>query len=259
MFSIFNIFKDSCKENKTDDDDDDNVLNANQLIEAQKSLTEPIYDINNQTDIYVQIFDNVLLPEECERIIKLFNKHSKHQYKGIVLGDQDNSLKNTRKPKHTQELNITDVAKENKDFSEIDKLLYNRLQTYLNTYITKIKEKVRTSNIKNENENNIIDTGYQIQKYKKNTGYYVNHVDSHVFNTNIGIHDRIITYIWYLNDINEGGETNFISNFKIKPVAGRLLFFPSTWSYPHAGLIPISSDKYIITGWIYQITTHPKQ
>jgi hypothetical protein len=37
----------------------------------------------------------------------------------------------------------------------------------------------------------------------------------------------------------------------VKPEAGKLLFFPATWTYPHRGMMPISNDKYIITGWIY--------
>jgi hypothetical protein len=62
-----------------------------------------------------------------------------------------------------------------------------------------------------------------------------------------------LTYIWYLNDVNEGGETIIWDNHKIKPTTGKLLLFPATWTYPHSGLMPISNDKYIITGWIYQL------
>ena len=54
--------------------------------------------------------------------------------------------------------------------------------------------------------------------------------------------------MWYLNDVEIGGETDFI-NFKIKPTTGKLVIFPSTWTYPHCANIPISNDKYIITGW----------
>lgn len=247
MFNILNIFKDTCN-NYDSDDNNDATDTFELLLKEQKLLTEPIYDINNQTDVYVQIFDNVLLPEECKTIIKLFNKHSNKQYIGKTMGaEKDIHFK----AKKTKEINITDLSSENEEFAKIDALLYNGLRLYLNKYMLKIKEKVNTPNV---DANNIIDTGYQIQKYKKNTGYYINHVDPHIYRDSAGIHNRIITYIWYLNDISEGGETNFVSNFKIKPVAGRLLLFPSTWSYPHAGLVPISSDKYIVTGWIYQNT-----
>ena len=35
-----------------------------------------------------------------------------------------------------------------------------------------------------------------------------------------------------------------------KPKQGSLLLFPATWTYPYSGSMPISNDKYIITGWL---------
>ena len=35
------------------------------------------------------------------------------------------------------------------------------------------------------------------------------------------------------------------------PPATRPIFFPASWCYPHMGKMPISSDKYIITGWLH--------
>ena len=61
---------------------------------------------------------------------------------------------------------------------------------------------------------------------------------------------RMITYLWYLNDVDKGGETEFWGTYKVKPEAGKLILFPATWSYPHCGNIPISNAKYIITGWL---------
>ena len=62
---------------------------------------------------------------------------------------------------------------------------------------------------------------------------------------------RLVNYLWYLNDVEEGGETEFFGNYKIKPEKGKLVFFPSEWFFPHTGKIPISNDKYVIAGWMY--------
>jgi hypothetical protein len=59
--------------------------------------------------------------------------------------------------------------------------------------------------------------------------------------------------MWYLNDVEEGGETEFFGNYKIKPETGKFVLFPATWTYPHAALVPRSGDKYIITGWFYEL------
>ena len=88
-----------------------------------------------------------------------------------------------------------------------------------------------------------------MQKYTKLKGRYIYHQD---FMTDWETKKyRVITFLWYLNDVVEGGETEFWAKYKVKPEAGKLLFFPSTWTYPHRGMMPISNDKYIITGWIY--------
>jgi hypothetical protein len=51
--------------------------------------------------------------------------------------------------------------------------------------------------------------------------------------------------------VENGGETEIWDDFKIKPETGKLLLFPSSWTFPHRGVMPISDNKYIITGWLY--------
>ena len=89
-----------------------------------------------------------------------------------------------------------------------------------------------------------------IQKYKKFQGKYTYHHD--FYNDYESKRHRTVTYLWYLNDVEEGGETEFWGSYNIKPKKGKLIFFPATWCFPHRGKMPISSDKYIITGWFYE-------
>ena len=86
-----------------------------------------------------------------------------------------------------------------------------------------------------------------IQKYDKKKGKYIYHNDF----TNDNNSHREITFLWYLNTVEEGGNTVFWENYNVQPKEGKLIFFPSFWCYPHTGKVPISSDKYIITGWLY--------
>ena len=98
-------------------------------------------------------------------------------------------------------------------------------------------------------DKNQIDSGYQIQR--TNPGeYYKWHHDGLIENKFI----RLVTYIWYLNDIKEDGYTEFSNGMKIQPEQGKLLIFPATWTYIHQGFPPKSETKYICTGWIsYEI------
>lgn len=62
------------------------------------------------------------------------------------------------------------------------------------------------------------------------------------------VSNRYLTYLWYLNDVEEGGETEFVDiGYRVAPRAGRLLMFPPYWMFQHAGLPPRSGDKYILS------------
>jgi len=115
--------------------------------------------------------------------------------------------------------------------------LSKKLKLYLN--------KIEHHHFKNKNQ--LFTRNFLIKKYEKNSGKYVFHTDE-LFFKDRKTH-RVITFIWYLNSIEEGGETVF-ENIKIKPEKGKLLLFPSNWTYPHSSAIPITDNKYVIVGWI---------
>lgn len=93
----------------------------------------------------------------------------------------------------------------------------------------------------------IADSGYQVQKYEKNVGYYSEHIDGASWVRP----DRTLGVVIYLNDVTIGGGTQFpVQNITIEAVTGRVAMFPAHWLYPHSGLMPISGDKWIISTFI---------
>tara|TARA_B110000902_G_C14134652_1_gene523354 strand:+ start:78 stop:653 length:576 start_codon:yes stop_codon:yes gene_type:complete len=101
------------------------------------------------------------------------------------------------------------------------------------------------------NRNNMIESMFegvkvsypQIQKTSEG-GFYDWHMD--------GRGQRMMTYILYLNDVEEdyGGTTDFSNGRSIIPKEGKLLLFPSSWSYIHTGKRLEKGFKYIATGFI---------
>jgi hypothetical protein len=87
----------------------------------------------------------------------------------------------------------------------------------------------------------------QIQ-HTKEGGFYRWHHDS-LF----GGVTRVFTYIFYLNDVppEDGGYTEFLMGKKVQPEKGKLLLFPSTWTYIHRGKKLEKGNKYIATGFVY--------
>ena len=73
----------------------------------------------------------------------------------------------------------------------------------------------------------------------------------HFENTGNETSNRLVTFMLYLNDVDDGGETEFLYLHKrIRPKAGTMLMWPSTYSHTHRGNPPLSNTKYIITGWL---------
>lgn len=63
--------------------------------------------------------------------------------------------------------------------------------------------------------------------------------------------NRYLVFLWYLNDVAEGGETCFPDlGLSIQPRAGRLLMFPPYWMYQHEAPPPRSGDKYILSTYL---------
>jgi len=200
-------------------------------------VKEGEYEFNN----FIYIVKNSLDENVCNEIIKLFEASDK-TYKGVTQGGLNENIKNSQDLHMDNDKNV---------FKDIDKILYDELNKHLYKYM----------DIANQNCYTILaskyeDSGFQIKKYTKNIGFYKYHNDESIDHSQDKY--RVLTYIWYLNNIEIGGETEFGGNFKITPEAGKLVIFPCSWTFPHCGLMPIDNDKYIVSGWISCNLNTPK-
>jgi hypothetical protein len=84
----------------------------------------------------------------------------------------------------------------------------------------------------------------QLLHYRDGEGYYKEHIDE-----GPGL-NRAFSAVLYLNTVANGGETVFTGlDLAVKPVAGRLLMFPSNYLFIHEALTPVGSDKFAIVTW----------
>lgn len=85
---------------------------------------------------------------------------------------------------------------------------------------------------------------YRIKRYEPGKGeVFSRHVDGYDHVTAL----RFLVLFWYLNDVDEGGETWFPElRMRVRPRRGRVLMFPPFWMFEHAGLQPVSNTKYIV-------------
>ena len=185
---------------------------------------------------YIYEIPDNLSAEVCNEMIKRFEKDDR---KSIgKTGGGGGSKPNIAKVSTDLLLSKYD------DWNDIDTILFKKLTEGLGQY----KDHLREHAIHDGTVlSNTIDSGYQIQQTGRG-GYYSWHNDSYL------PEKRVITYLWYLNTIDpslDGGSTVFQIGKTINPKQGKLLLFPATWTYTHAGMPYIGDNyKYICTGWI---------
>jgi hypothetical protein len=87
-----------------------------------------------------------------------------------------------------------------------------------------------------------------IQHYKPNGGFYKWHTERS--NSTYPVTSRHLAFMTYLNDVEDGGETEFYyQKLKVKPRKGLTLIWPADWTHTHRGIPSPTEEKYIITGW----------
>ncbi|MGH8145551.1 MAG: 2OG-Fe(II) oxygenase [Rhodanobacteraceae bacterium] len=178
---------------------------------------------------YVQCFDQALESDFCQRMIESFNNLARfHARSGRgVMAPLEQSA--------WTELNVSKVS--DPSFEE-----FFREQTthYLSLYNERSSLTLPIP-LRNRLEN------LRIKRYSvAAVDQFQPHFDALDYCSN-----RYMVFLWYLNDVMEGGETEFCDlGLRIEARQGRLLMFPPYWMFQHAGLPPRSGDKYMISTYM---------
>lgn len=190
----------------------------------------------------IMVAENIIDKDICDLTISELKKYySQVASPGPTIGGMMPSVKNS------MDINWSHSAME-----------YNNIPTdKLDICETHIVEKLFLSIAKYREQfrwlwdwNDISDTGFRVQEYKKGVGYYREHIDGGMGDSE-HTKDRILAAIIYLNDVEIGGETYFREHeLNIPAKAGSICLFPTHWAYPHQGCLPISNDKWIISTFI---------
>ena len=89
------------------------------------------------------------------------------------------------------------------------------------------------------------------QKTKPSQGFHIWHCE----NSSWPNKERLLAWMIYLNDVEEGGETEFLYQQKrFTPKKNTALIWPGSWTHLHRGNPPLSGNKYILTGWFATTT-----
>lgn len=197
-------------------------------------------------DQHIGIFENALSSNKCDELINIFNESNTKINRKLEL---EQFLKYRNKDKNFKLTTPFDYTQKNDTliYLEDSNPLYNStinllMEEILNPYIEKY---FRAKDFRNYFIEKI-----KLQKTLPSQGFHVWHFENNHSEGDIGL--RLLAYTIYLNDVEEGGETEFLFQSKrIKPTKGTICLFPAYFTHTHRGNPPLSGEKYIATGWIH--------
>lgn len=177
---------------------------------------------------FIHVYDNTLETNVCQYLISFFESSPELQEK----------IENERKPNFTQ-VNLTANCKITEDLNNVHNYFIQKTFEYKNKYYEFIDGRVFPEQHAFEQ--------FRIKRYIPN--------ENEAFDTHVDVSDyetsrRFLSFMWYLNDVQSGGETQF-KDLIITPKMGTLVIFPPLWLFPHKGLEPISNPKYIISTYLH--------
>lgn len=184
---------------------------------------------NFEIDNFIYTKSNALSKEDCEAIIKDGINYDDLSSEFIHLG----STQFPQKKLGRDDVQLFIPQTLPQWFKPIQKCIFEGFDEYVH-YVSSVAQMP------------IISPGFKWQRTNIGGGYSVWHIEQGPGSSS----SRILVWSIYLNDVNEGGETEFLyQHRKIKPETGKLVIWPAGVTHPHRGNPPYSNEKFILTGW----------
>jgi 2OG-Fe(II) oxygenase superfamily len=217
---------------------------------------------------FIECYDNALSPELCQAIMDRFEV-SDRKAAGMTGQGVDKAKKNSVDITITGLADWNDLHNEILDSTLRHLMLYMRKFPYLVTSALALSIKdSATGQLRPLSADDVGSATDQelgsylfrifrpgainVQKYSKGVGgYYYWHSEIYPKDVQCEALHRVLLFMYYLNDVEQGGETEFLyADKKLKPTKGQMVIAPAGFTHTHRGNIPLSSDKYILTSWI---------
>tara|TARA_R110000744_G_scaffold217792_1_gene336486 strand:+ start:432 stop:1022 length:591 start_codon:yes stop_codon:yes gene_type:complete len=186
-------------------------------------------------DNFIGVYDNYITLDECNRAIKLYEDQNKFNNTINRIGFENASI----------------LRKQDKQFFAIENNLdvwWESLKPMIFNFDMAFKHYIETTGAKDAYDTPFHFTTLKIQKTLPTEGYHIWHIEH---NKGYDNEPRAFAYSIYLNDVEDGGETEFLhQSVRVKPKTGRIVIWPAGFPYLHRGNPPLSGEKYILTSWM---------
>ena len=184
---------------------------------------------------FIGVYDNYITKEECDKAIELFENQNKFNNTVNRIASERQSILKKQDQQFFAGSNNIDVW-----WESLKSMMVN-FDLAWNHYCENVGA-TEAYGIP------FHFTGLKIQKTLPTEGYHVWHIEH---GKGFDNEPRAFVFSIYLNDIEEGGETEFLHFSKrVQPKTGRIVIWPAGFPYLHRGNPPLSGEKYILTSWM---------
>lgn len=168
----------------------------------------------------------------CDELVKFFEANPIKQNLGAIGGGVDESQKKT-----------TDISIKPKQLEQEEYKIFN---TYISNLVNCFNDYKEQWPFLNTIKGIEIGT-FNLQKYSPGGHFSAVHTER----DSAANKHRVLAFMTYLNDVEEGGETAFHHySITVKPKKGKTIIWPAEWTHAHSGGLVKQGCKYIVTGWI---------
>lgn len=189
---------------------------------------------------FIGVFPNAIPDEDCDTIINFYNKLESVKSPHIVNRQTHDGATPLNK-----DTDFTFISHHENTVHEkiANRIFYNFNNNFWKCYDEySAKYGALQSLSPHQFYNNV-----KIQKTIPTGGYHQWHCE----HSNRVNGSRLLLVLGYLNDVEEGGETEFLYQSKRIPARkGTIVICPSGFTHTHRGNPPLKGDKYLINGWI---------
>jgi len=194
-------------------------------------MKEKTVNINN----FIGVYDNYITKEDCNKAIKLY--------------EDQNNFNNTVNRIGAEQVSI--LKKQDQQFfaapNNLD-IWWESLKPMIVNFDIAWNHYIQNTGADDAYGKPFYFTALKIQKTLPTEGYHVWHIEH---NKGFENEARAFVFSIYLNDVEEGGETEFLHFSKrVKPTMGRIVIWPAAFPYLHRGNPPLKGEKYILTSWM---------
>ena len=170
----------------------------------------------------------------CDELVSFFESHQEKQEPGQSAGGVNLAAKNS-----------TDITVHPRDLESEE---YSMVRQYIDCLFACFEDYTEQYPFLRSIMPKTDIGSFNIQKYLPGGHFKLPHTER----TAIINSFRVLAWMSYLNDVEDGGTTSFThQDMEVKPEKGKTLIWPAEWTHAHVGNIVNSGEKYIITGWMH--------